>query len=45
MITTVIIKEALCFYKFKPSLSDDNRITENENMATDDRSGSYVSNI
>ena len=32
MITVVIIKEALCFCKSEPFLSDDDSITENEDM-------------
>ena len=32
MITVVIIKEALCFYKFELFLSDDDSIAENEDM-------------
>ena len=38
-ITEAIIKEALCF------LSDDDSITENEDMNMNNISGSYVSNI
>ena len=45
MITVVIIKEALCFYKSEPFLSDDDSITENEDMNINNVSGSYVSNI
>ena len=32
MITVVIIKEALCFCTSEPFLSDDDSITENEDM-------------
>ena len=32
IITVVIIKEALCFYKFEPFLYYDDNITENEDM-------------
>ena len=32
MIAVLIINEALCFYKFEPFLSNDDSITENENM-------------
>ena len=32
MITVVIIKEALCFCKSEPFLSDGDSITENEDM-------------
>ena len=45
MITVAIIKEALCFYKSEPFLSDDDSITENEDMNINNISGSYVSNI
>ena len=45
MITAAIIKEALCFYKSEPFLSDDDSITENEDMNINNISGSYVSNI
>ena len=45
MITVAIIKEALCFYKSEPFLSDDDSITENEDMNIKNISGSYVSNI
>ena len=45
IIAVVIIKEALCFYKSEPFLSDDDSITENEDMNINNISGSYVSNI
>ena len=45
MITVAIIKEALCFYKSEPFLSDDDSVTENEDMNINNISGSYVSNI
>ena len=45
MITVVIIKKALCFYKFEPFLSDDESITKNEDMNRNDINVSYVSNI
>ena len=44
MITVVIIKEALCFYKSEPFLSDDS-ITKNEDMNINNINSSYVSNI
>ena len=34
MIIVVIIKEALCFCKSEPFLSDDDSITENEDVNT-----------
>ena len=45
MITVVIIKEALCFCESEPLFSDDNSITENEDMNINNINGSYVSNI
>ena len=45
MIIVAIIKEALYFYKSEPFLSDDDSITENEDMNINNISGSYVSNI
>ena len=45
MITVVIIKEALCFCKSEPFLSDDDSITENEDMNINNINGSYVNNI
>ena len=45
MITVVIIKEALCFCKSEPLLSDDDSITENEDMNINNICGSYVNNI
>ena len=45
MTTEASIKEALCFYKSDPFLSDDDSITENEDMTTNNISGSYVNNI
>ena len=45
MITVAIIKEALCFYKSESFLSDDDSITENEDMNINYISGSYVSDI
>ena len=45
MITVVIIKEALCCYKYEPFMSDDDSITENEDMNIHDINGSYISNI
>ena len=45
MITVANIKEALCFYKSEPFLSDDDSITENEDMNINNISGSFVSNI
>ena len=45
MITVVIIKEALCFCKSEPFLSDDGSITENEVVNINNISGSYVNNI
>ena len=45
MITVAIIKEAWCFYKSEPFLSDDDSITENEDMSINNIRGSYVSNI
>ena len=42
MIAVIIIKEALCFYKCEPFLSDDN-ITENGDMNINDINGSYIS--
>ena len=45
MITVVIIKEALCFCKSEPFLSDDDSITENEDININNMiNGSYVSN-
>ena len=44
MITVVIIKEALCFCKSEPFLSDDS-ITENEDMNINNINDSYVNNI
>ena len=45
MITVVIIKDVLCFCKSEPFLSDDDSITENEDMNINNINGSYVSNI
>ena len=45
MITVVIIKEALCFCISEPFLSDDDSITENEDMKITNINGSYVNNI
>ena len=45
MVTVAIIKEALYFYKSEPFLTDDDSITENEDMNINNISGSYVSNI
>ena len=45
MITVVIIKKGLCFYKSEPFLSDDDTITKNEDMNIINISGSFVSNI
>ena len=45
MITVVITKEVMCFYESEPFLSDDNSITDNEEMDTNDNSDSYVINI
>ena len=45
MITVVIIGEALCFYKSEPFLSDDDRITENEDTNINNINGSIVNNI
>ena len=45
MMTVVIIKKALSFYKFEPLLSDDDSISENEDMNMNGINGSYVSNI
>ena len=45
MITVVIIKEELCFCKSEPFLSDDDSITENEDMNINNINGSYVNNI
>ena len=45
MITVVIIKEALCICKSEPFLSDDDSITENEDMNINNINGSYVNNI
>ena len=47
MITVLIIyiKEALCFYKIEPFLTDGDSITENEDTNINDINGSYVSNI
>ena len=44
MITVVIIKEALCFCKSKPFLSDDDSITENDDININNINGSYVNN-
>ena len=45
MIIVVIIKEALCFCKSEPFVSDDDSITENEDVNTNNIIGSYVNNI
>ena len=45
MITVVIIKEALCFCKSEPCHSDDDSITENEDMNINNINDSYVNNI
>ena len=45
VITVVIIKEALCFCKSEPFLSDDDIITENEDIHINNINGSYVNNI
>ena len=45
MITVVIIKEALCFYKFESFLSDAYSVTENEDMNINYINGSYINNI
>ena len=45
MMTVVIIKKALSFYKFEPLLSDDDSISENEDMNMNGINSSYVSNI
>ena len=45
MTTVVIIKEALCFCKSEPFLSDDDSITENEDIIINNINGSYVNNI
>ena len=45
MIIVVIIKEALCFCKSEPFFSDDDSITENEDVNTNNINGSYVNNI
>ena len=45
MITVVIIKEALCFCKSEPFLSDDETISENKDMNINNINGSYVNNI
>ena len=45
MITVVIIKKALSFCKSEPFVSDDDSITENEDMNINKINGSYVSNI
>ena len=39
MITVVIIKKVLCFYKFEPFLSDDDSITESEQLNKNDING------
>ena len=41
MITVVNIKDALCFYKFEHFLSDDDSITENEDMNINNINGSF----
>ena len=45
IVTVVIIKEALCFCKSEPFLSDDDSITENEDMNINNINGSYVNKI
>ena len=45
MITVVIIKEALCFCKSEPFLSDDDSITENQDININNINGPYVNNI
>ena len=45
MITVEIIKEALCFYKCEPFLSNDDSITDNEDMNINYINGLYDSNI
>ena len=45
IITTVIIKEALCFYKFQSFLSNGDNITENGYMNINYINGSYISYI
>ena len=45
MITVVIIKEAWCFCKSEPFVSDDDSIAENEDMKRNNINGSYVNNI
>ena len=42
---SVVIKEALWFYKFEPFLYYDDNITKNEDININDSNGSYISNI
>ena len=45
MKTVVIIKEALCFCKSEPFLSNDDSITEKEDMNINNINGSYINNF